>query len=290
MANWKSYSIDSVLNEIEDEKFVLPSVQRSTPWTENQMELLFDTLLKGDSFGSVMVIDEDKYAQPLFEFRPFSKDGIFAHYKQVQKLQRQQYFVIDGQQRLQSLYMGLKGSYKDKFLYFDLLSNGNKSFEFKFEKGVKQLPKFIDINREREFTDHCWHMAGELYLSLKEKNDELLVASEIFRVLRITSPKKRACIIRNIKAFYINVITAETIGISKVALNKNLSEKENRQRVIEMFQRLNSDTTRAPFYELNCAKVRKINNIMADDRYYDHEPSLVEALISYEKRNYMNLI
>ncbi len=289
MANWKSYSIDSVLSEIEDEKFVLPSVQRSAPWTEHQMELLFDTLLKGDSFGSVMVIDEDKYTQPLFEFRPFSKDGVVAHYKPTLKLQRQQYFVIDGQQRLQSLYMGLKGSYKDKILYFDLLSNGNKAFEFKFEKSAKLLPKFIDINREREFTDHCWHMVGDLYLSLKEKNDELAVASEIFRVLRITSPKKRACIIKNIKALYLNVFTAETIGISKVALNKNLTEKENRQRVIEMFQRLNSDTNRAPFYELNAPKLKKINQAI-EERYYDAEPNLIEALISYEKRNYMNLI
>lgn len=39
------------------------------------MEILFDTLLKGDSFGGIMVIREDKDSKPLFNFSPFTRDG-----------------------------------------------------------------------------------------------------------------------------------------------------------------------------------------------------------------------
>ena len=66
------------------------------------MELLFDTLLKGDSFGGVMVIEEEKDTNPLFNYRPFTKDGDLIASRQIDKLTQLQNFVIDGQQRLQS--------------------------------------------------------------------------------------------------------------------------------------------------------------------------------------------
>ena len=60
MANWKTYRISDVVNEIEEGKYVLPVIQRSLVWTEEKMELLFDTVLKGDSFSGVIAIKEEK--------------------------------------------------------------------------------------------------------------------------------------------------------------------------------------------------------------------------------------
>jgi hypothetical protein len=65
------------------------------------MELLFDTLLKGDSFGGVIVIEEEKDTKPLFNYRPFTKDVDLIASRQVDILTQLQNFVIDGQQRLQ---------------------------------------------------------------------------------------------------------------------------------------------------------------------------------------------
>lgn len=75
MAIWKSYRIVDIITDIEDERFVLPVIQRRLVWDEEKMELLFDTLLKGDSFGGIMVIEEEKDSKPLFSYRPFTKDG-----------------------------------------------------------------------------------------------------------------------------------------------------------------------------------------------------------------------
>lgn len=141
MATWKAYKISDAVNEIDEEKFVLPVIQRRLVWEEEKMELLFDTLLKGDSFGGIMVIEEDKGDKPLFNYRPFTKDGSNISSRQVDSLPQLQNFVIDGQQRLQSFYIGLKGSINGKVLYFDLFSDYNTEFEFKFENDKNNLDR-----------------------------------------------------------------------------------------------------------------------------------------------------
>ena len=196
MATWKPYRISDIVIDIDEEKFVLPVIQRSLVWTEEKMELLYDTVLKGNSFGGIMVIDENKESKPLFSYRPFTKDGNFIESKEIEKLRQQQSFVIDGQQRLQSFYIGLKGSINGKELYFDLFSDYNSLFEFKFEKNEK---------------DHIG---------------------------------------KNIKAFYKNIISSESLGISKVTINKNLPEIDNRQRIVELFRRLNDGGTKLSSFDL----------------------------------------
>lgn len=122
MAIWKTYRVADAVTEIDEEKFVLPVIQRSLVWTEDKMELLFDTLLKGDSFGGVMVIEEEKETKPLFNYRPFTKDGNFILSRQIDSLKQQQFFVIDGQQRLQTFYIGLKGQLMVRFYTLTFLA------------------------------------------------------------------------------------------------------------------------------------------------------------------------
>ena len=94
MAIWKSYRISEAITEIENNKFVLPVIQRRLVWDEEKMELLFDTLLKGDSFGGIMVIEEEKGTKPLFNYRYFTKDGSFIPSREIHTLNRQQFFHI----------------------------------------------------------------------------------------------------------------------------------------------------------------------------------------------------
>jgi uncharacterized protein with ParB-like and HNH nuclease domain len=248
MAIWKTYRVADAVTEIDDEKFVLPVIQRSLVWEEEKMELLFDTLLKGDSFGGIMVIEEEKDTKPLFNYRPFTKDGNFIPSREVEKLKQQQFFVIDGQQRLQTFYIGLKGSINGKVLYFDLFSDYNLEYEFKFEKDENKLPK--KSNENREIPEHFWYPVKELFIRLKETNDEDQVAEEIIKENSIEDENKKKQITKNIKAFYKNVITAETLGISKVVINKSLPELENRQRIVELFRRLNDGGTRLSSFDL----------------------------------------
>lgn len=250
MAIWETYRVADAVTEIDEEKFVLPVIQRSLVWTEDKMEILFDTLLKGDSFGGVMVIEEEKGTKPLFNYRPFTKDGSFIPSGQVDNLKQTQFFVIDGQQRLQTFYIGLKGTINGKSLYFDLFSDFNSEYEFKFEKEENKLPKVSKEKDDRKIKEHFWYPAKELLRRLKDTNDEDQVADEIIRKNSITEDDKKNHINKNVKAFYKNTITAETLGISKVVINKSLPEVNNRQRIVALFRRLNDGGTRLSSFDL----------------------------------------
>lgn len=250
MAVWKPYRVAEIINEISEDKFVLPVIQRPLVWTEEKMELLFDTLLKGDSFGGVMVIEEDKDTKPLFNYRPFTKDGELIASRQIDNLSQIQNFVIDGQQRLQTFFIGLKGSINGKVLYFDLFSDYNSEFEFKFENDVQKLPKQSKDNSERNIQEHFWYLVTGLLSRLKDTNDEDQVASEIINSQNITDENKKLHITKNVKAFYKNVITSETVGVSKVVVNKSYNETANRQRIVELFRRLNDGGTRLSSFDL----------------------------------------
>jgi len=243
MANWDTRRIVDVIVEIEDEKFVLPVIQRSLVWKEEKMELLFDTLLKGDSFGGIMVIEEEKGKQPLFNYRPFTKDGNFILSKQVGKLPQNQLFVIDGQQRLQTFYIGLNGSINGKILYFDLFSDYNSEYEFKFENDKDKLPKQSKDNNERPIKNHFWYSVKNLIIKLKDTGRYKQVVREIIEDSNITQDIEKEFVEENVLSFYENVLNSPTLGISKVVVNKTLPELDNRQKIVELFRRLNDGGT-----------------------------------------------
>jgi len=275
MAIWKTYRIADIVAEIADEKFVLPVIQRPLVWTEEKMELLFDTLLKGDSFGGVMVIEEERDSKPLFNYRPFTKDGDSISSRQVDKLTQLQNFVIDGQQRLQTFYIGLKGSFNGKVLYFDLYSDYNTEFEFKFENDKKKLLSHSKDNEYRAIPEHNWYLASGLLKRLKDTNDEDQVVTEIINAQRIIDDNYKTHITKNVKAFYKNVITAETLGISKVVINKSLDETANRQRIVELFRRLNDGGTKLSSFDLVASILKGFA--------WEMESFLRETLENYEE-------
>jgi len=252
MSIWKSYRVADVINEIEDEKFVLPVIQRRLVWDEEKMELLFDTLLKGDSFGGIIIIEEEKNSKPLFNFRPFTKDGEIIASRQIALINQTQYFVIDGQQRLQSFYIGLKGSINGKVLYFDLFSDYRSEFEFKFENDSKKLPASSKENIDRPLPEHFWYLSNILLKKLKDSGGRYKqVVKEIIDINNVTDDIKKEHIEENILAFYENVINAETLGISKVIINKLPDEEiNNKQKIVELFRRLNDGGTKLSSFDL----------------------------------------
>jgi uncharacterized protein with ParB-like and HNH nuclease domain len=275
MAIWKTYRISEIITEIAEEKFVLPVIQRSLVWTEDKIELLFDTLLKGDSFGGIMVIEEEKGDEPLFSFRPFTKDGSPIPARQVSILTQPQSFVIDGQQRLQAFYMGLSGSFDGKVLYFDLYSDYKAEFEFKFENDVKNLPGKSKDNSDRVIPEHNWHLVSGLLKRLKQTNDEEQVSSEIVSKQGIVDDLQKAHIARNIRAFFRNIIVSETLGISRVTLNRSFDDTANRQRIVELFRRLNDGGTKLSPFDLVASVLKGFE--------WEMEEFLRETLEIYEE-------
>lgn len=252
MANWEPITVAEVLSKISDNVYVLPVIQRRLVWNEDKMELLFDTLLKGNSFGGIMVIEEEKETKPLFAFRYFTKDGSLIDSINLEKLNQNHYFVIDGQQRLQSFYMGIMGSINGKILFFDLFSDyNNLEFDFEFESDASRLPKINSDKVDQKLKEHKWYPVNQLFKLLKDANDEDYIADRIIKSEGLADDElKELHVTKNVRTFFKNVFYGKHIGIAKVTTNKNLDEVSNRQRIVELFRRLNDGGTRLSAYDL----------------------------------------
>jgi len=250
MANWESYRVSDVVADIDDRKYVLPVIQRRLVWSFDKMELLFDTLLKGDSFGGIMVIKEEKNNEPLFSFRPFTKTGDPIDSIQVDQLGQSQSFVIDGQQRLQTFYIGLLGSLDGRILYFDLFSNYTAEFEFKFESDHTKLPNVARSDSPKTIKHYLWLPVNSLLKDLKLTSNEKTTAKRIIADRKITNESEKDHVFENVAAFYRNILCNKSLGISEVALDKTFDKAQNRQRIVELFRRLNDGGTRLSPFDL----------------------------------------
>ena len=129
-------SIFQLVNEISNGEIVLPAIQRDFVWSEDRIERLFDSLFFFFFFGRGLLWET--YVS--MEYRQFvsvhRRDALpnFDENKQKRRLK----LVLDGQQRLSSIYVALKGSFEGRKLYFDVLSgddnddHAEEKYRFKF--------------------------------------------------------------------------------------------------------------------------------------------------------------
>ena len=108
------------MQNIATNKYLLPAIQRKYVWSTYQVERLFDSIMRGYPINSFMLweISDDRIMQD-YKFYSFIKDYCqYFHETNPDaspKLLGDDFFaVIDGQQRLASLYIGLDGTYRYK--------------------------------------------------------------------------------------------------------------------------------------------------------------------------------
>jgi uncharacterized protein with ParB-like and HNH nuclease domain len=116
------HKIVGFLNNPEEEGGLwLPNIQRPFVWTEEQICRLFDPILREYPLSTLLVwrttsgIKRRKFIDNWKDSLRLSDFGVPSDTKKKG-------LVLDGQQRLQSLFIGLKGRFEGKELYFDLLS------------------------------------------------------------------------------------------------------------------------------------------------------------------------
>ena len=155
-------AIFNLLNQIKNNEIVLPAIQRNFVWDEPKIAKLLDSILRGYPIGIILMWETHNDIQ----YRPFDKSARsdpptrFDENTKKQKLQ----IVLDGQQRLQSLYIALYGEYHGKYLYFDVLS-GRESDDFKEEK---YLFYFMSDEEAEEYNEEAISYASDK----ESENDE----------------------------------------------------------------------------------------------------------------------
>ncbi|WRC81132.1 DUF262 domain-containing protein [Helicobacter pylori] len=190
--------LDKTIKEVVDElnvRYFLPDIQREYVWLkkadEKKIEQLFDSILRGYPIGSFLFWklqkediaksdeqDSDKLNFQLYQFIT-NYDERKPHNEKIRigEVKRDDlYIVLDGQQRLTSLYIGLKGTrtlkkkrarndnpnaYEEKRLYLNLkhqpnMDNPEDNYQFEFHAKKPE-------NDEK----HWWFKVGDI-LELKD--------------------------------------------------------------------------------------------------------------------------
>lgn len=115
----KAISIKEAIDHITNRDYLLPAIQRNFVWSTHQICVLFDSIMRGYPINTFMMWDisspqikEDyrfyeflkTYCQRFGENNPHFETRSHKNFKAI----------IDGQQRLTSLYIGLNGTYAYK--------------------------------------------------------------------------------------------------------------------------------------------------------------------------------
>jgi hypothetical protein len=128
------------LNNAEEEGgFWLPNIQRPFVWSEEQICRLFDSILREYPISTLLAWKTTSTVRRR-KFIDNWKEGLRLSDFYVPEDSKKKCLVLDGQQRLQSLYIGLTGSHNGKELYFDILSGevaapDDVKYRFEFLEG-----------------------------------------------------------------------------------------------------------------------------------------------------------
>jgi uncharacterized protein with ParB-like and HNH nuclease domain len=115
--------IYDVLKDIERGVYRLPNIQRGFEWEEDRICKLLDSVLHEYPIGAIMVWLPPETLQKDIQTRPFVKDfDATQDYlsQPAHPSHQESYLVLDGQQRLQSLYLAFFGTYNNRRVYFQI--------------------------------------------------------------------------------------------------------------------------------------------------------------------------
>ena len=171
-------TINETLQSIQQGKFVLPAIQREFVWKPEQIARLFDSLMQGYPFGTFLYWKVDSTNSSKYKFYDFVCD---YHERDNPHCPAHPIFhnteltaVLDGQQRLTALNIGLRGSlawrlpykwknnpdaYPKRSLYLDLLADhggteeGGEKYRFMF---------LTDEQAHGENSDECWFKVADI--------------------------------------------------------------------------------------------------------------------------------
>ena len=173
----KPTTIGKVIEGIQSNDYVLPAIQREFVWDAEQIEKLFDSLLRGYPIGSFLFWDVEPEHLGEFQFYRFMDNYHQRDLKRnlpinLKGRPTSVRAVLDGQQRLTALSIGLRGWYAEKLpyyrwdsdhafpkrrLYLNLLGPAEDDIEFRYD--FKMLrEKDVESADESKF----WFLVGDI--------------------------------------------------------------------------------------------------------------------------------
>lgn len=243
-------SLSSLLEQIKNDEIVLPDIQRDFVWEEYRISKLFDSIMRSYPLGIILLwetYENIQYRNFLENYHKNLKYTFFENNKN-KKIK----IVLDGQQRLQSLYVSIYGKYNNKELFFDVLSGMDKE-NFEEEKYIFKFYSDSEISKLNDHINHDIKGENDKKYFVKVKDLLNMSAKERLNFKRNISSKLNLSDTEQIRleinidqfkdAFTTNNNILKTTVIDEnKAFNSN--ERKNISDILEAFVRINTEGTR----------------------------------------------
>jgi len=246
-------TIREAVDNVYRKKYLLPAIQRELVWDTDQIERLFDSLMRDYPIGSFLFWHVKRQRSRDYQFYEFIREYHERDSKHNPKAningEEDITAIIDGQQRLTALYIGLKGTYAYKLprkrwendlafperkLYLNLLK---KADDYDMESDFQFL-----TNEEAEKRDEntFWFKVGNI-LDLRE---EFEVNNYLIENNLLGSDKEKSRFANRTLFKLHSVIHKDS------TINYYLEKGEKLDKVLNIFIRVNSGGTKLSYSDL----------------------------------------
>jgi len=233
-------TIAEAVDNIESNKFLLPAIQREFVWPSSKIEWLFDSLMRNYPISSFLFWSVEGNSVDGYRFYKFINE-----YREKYKTHNEEIStegissfsaILDGQQRLTSLYLGLKGSY------------AYKEYRKRWEDTEWSIPtRRLYINFQNTLTEQ---EDGRIYefgfLRDEETKQSDIFDNKWFRVGKILNLKNISTFNRyvtdnELSEFSIDILARlqEVIHSDRI-INYFLEKEQDLDKALNIFIRINS--------------------------------------------------
>lgn len=288
----ESKSIEDLIKLIDEGKIVLPEFQRDFKWPIEKTEVLFDSIFKGLFIGSLILSkpgfdlackDIDKRPRGSKRHKPKAE-----LYKESDFENRNIMALLDGQQRITSIYRALRGP-DEVFIVFKSLE---ELFSEEFYDYSEEEPKVEVEDYIEGFSSNSASNPGIFRISLKDlftkakKSDKVFTRdivdariSEIDRDLSNQQIEVLEAYAIHLRSFFTIEILTESNLLSVQLLDMDL------EKFVLYFERSNSQGLNLTFIDIITAKVYvdfKLSNAIEDAKQRPlFNDKLVEPVVRY---------
>lgn len=250
MKGYENQTIRTVIEAINATYF-LPDIQRPFVWKPEQITRLFDSLMRTYPISTMLFWKIDKKYMEKNKIKAFTfvNNNIEDNSEQIHLMYDEYILILDGQQRLTSLYLTLKGCWitKDQksVLYFNAISGDEED-----EDGIRYEFSFMHNSNDKYFFENIedqkkvWVKVSDVFSQeLGSSKNERKYIEEICKATSIKGKKVSDKIKDNILDLYRVLCTENLISYYK-------EEEEDYERVLDIFVRTNSGGTKLSYSDL----------------------------------------
>ncbi|MCV3743364.1 DUF262 domain-containing protein [Ureaplasma sp. ES3154-GEN] len=264
MAYEDPLTIKEVVDNIKSGKYFLPAIQREFVWDTKQIEILFNSIMREYPIGWFLfwkIKKENTGNYKFYKFLEYYHERKKTHNEKVSiNGEKEITAILDGQQRLTSIYIALKGSYSKKLrnkqpdkddtypetkLYLNLIPKSDQKTEDNdFENNFKFL---TEENANKKDENNYWYWVGDILDVDEEKGIEnhLLEKKDIFANYKEETKEKCR---ETLRKLYKLIHTEKLISYY-------ITDSESLDKVLDIFIRLNSGGTVLSDSDLLLSKV-----------------------------------